>query len=189
MCVRARVCVCVCACVRACVRACVWVSERERERERENVRSCVRARVCTEWTCGMWYALRWHISTYQFIPCNASAINKLTHTRILKHFDDSEPTGLKVDIAGLLIMDIALSSCSCGLHVSFTYGVISCRHIQTHFTGSVYLAEWIWVLTIFYPTEQIDLLSSVHAPVAVLRQYININQCFHSYRHRHRLII
>ena len=168
-------CVCACACVRACVRAClracVWV------RERENVRSCVRACVCTEWTCGMWYALRWHISTYQFIPCYASAIHKLTHTRILKPFDDSEPTGLKVDIAGLLIMDIALSSCSCGLHFSITY--------LTYFTGSVCLAEWIWILTLFYPTEQIDLLSPAHAPVAVLGQYINQNQCFHSYRHRH----
>ena len=37
------------------------------------------------------------ISTYQFIPYYASAIH--THTRILKPFEDSEPTGLKVDIA------------------------------------------------------------------------------------------
>ena len=36
------------------------------------------------------------ISTYQFIPCYASAI--YMHTRILKPFEDSEPTGLKVDI-------------------------------------------------------------------------------------------
>ena len=40
------------------------------------------------------------ISTYQFIPCYASAIHKHTHTRSLKPFEDSEPTGLKVDIAG-----------------------------------------------------------------------------------------
>ena len=39
------------------------------------------------------------ISTYQFIPYYASAIHKHTHTRILKPFEDSEPTGLKVDIA------------------------------------------------------------------------------------------
>ena len=41
------------------------------------------------------------ISTFQFIPCYASAIHKHahTHTRILKPFEDSEPTGLKVDIA------------------------------------------------------------------------------------------
>ena len=39
------------------------------------------------------------ISTYQFIPYYASATRKHTHTRILKPFEDSEPTGLKVDIA------------------------------------------------------------------------------------------
>ena len=43
------------------------------------------------------YALRWHIHVYRFIPCYASAIHK--HTRILKPFEDSEPTGLKVDTA------------------------------------------------------------------------------------------
>ena len=37
------------------------------------------------------------ISTYQFIPYYASAIHKHTHTRILKPFEDSKPTGLKVD--------------------------------------------------------------------------------------------
>ena len=39
------------------------------------------------------------ISTYQFIPYYASAIHKHMHTRILKPFEDSLPTGLKVDIA------------------------------------------------------------------------------------------
>ena len=39
------------------------------------------------------------ISTHQFIPYYASAINKHTHTPILKPSEDSEPTGLKVDIA------------------------------------------------------------------------------------------
>ena len=38
------------------------------------------------------------ISAY-FIPYYASAIHKHTHTCILKPFEDSEPTGLKVDIA------------------------------------------------------------------------------------------
>ena len=37
------------------------------------------------------------ISTYQFIPYYASIIHK--HTRILKPFEHSEPTGLKVAIA------------------------------------------------------------------------------------------
>ena len=36
------------------------------------------------------------IST-EFIPYCASAIHKHTHKRILKPFEDSEPTGLKVD--------------------------------------------------------------------------------------------
>ena len=38
------------------------------------------------------------ISTYQFIPYNASATHKHTHARILKPFEDSEPKGLQVDI-------------------------------------------------------------------------------------------
>ena len=54
--------------------------------------------VWTEWTWSMHYA---GISTYQFIPYYASAIHKHTHTRILKPltFEDSEPTGLRVDTA------------------------------------------------------------------------------------------
>ena len=68
--------VCVCVCVRACVRACV--------------------RVCVEWTWSVHYV---GISTYQFIPYYAIAIHKHTHTRILKPFEDSEPVGLKVEIA------------------------------------------------------------------------------------------
>ena len=39
------------------------------------------------------------ISTYHFIPHHACATQKHTLTRILKPFEDSEPTGLKVDIA------------------------------------------------------------------------------------------
>ena len=42
------------------------------------------------------------MSTYQFIPYYASAIHKHMHTRIFKPFEDSEPTGLKVDIADRL---------------------------------------------------------------------------------------
>ena len=48
----------------------------------------------------MYYA---GISTYQFIPHYASAIHKHTHTRILKPFEDSEPTGVIVDTAELHI--------------------------------------------------------------------------------------
>ena len=44
-------------------------------------------------------------STYQFIPYyaagNMCTIHKHTHTPILKPSEDSEPTGLKVDIAEL----------------------------------------------------------------------------------------
>ena len=39
------------------------------------------------------------IPTYQFILYSASATHKHSHTRILKPFEDSEQTGLKVDIA------------------------------------------------------------------------------------------
>ena len=39
------------------------------------------------------------ISTYEFIPYYASNIQKHAHTCILKPFEDSEPTGLKLDIA------------------------------------------------------------------------------------------
>ena len=59
------------------------------------VRACVRACVCED-------GMNLHyvgIYTYQFIPHYASAIHKEAHTRILKTFEDSEPTGLKVDIA------------------------------------------------------------------------------------------
>ena len=43
------------------------------------------------------------ISTFQFIPYYnyASAMHKHTQARILKPFEDSEPSGLKVDIAQL----------------------------------------------------------------------------------------
>ena len=46
------------------------------------------------------YALHWHIHIYQFIP----------YTRILKPFEDSEPTGLKVDIAHLSLSLTGLAS-------------------------------------------------------------------------------
>ena len=47
------------------------------------------------------------ISTHQFVPYHASAVTQAhahthTHTHILKSFEDSESTGLKVDIAGKL---------------------------------------------------------------------------------------
>ena len=47
-----------------------------------------------EWTWSKHYI---GISTYQFIPCYASAIHK--HAHILKPFEDSKLTGLKADIA------------------------------------------------------------------------------------------
>ena len=57
---------------------------------------CVCVCVRMEWTWSMHYV---GTSTYQFIPYYASAIHKPTHTHILKPFEDSEPMGLKVDIA------------------------------------------------------------------------------------------
>ena len=43
-----------------------------------------------------------HVCTCQFIPYCASAIHAHMHTCIFKPFEDSEPTGLKVDIAETL---------------------------------------------------------------------------------------
>ncbi len=55
------------------------------------------------------------ISTYKFIPHYASAIQKQTHTPILKPSEDSEPTGLKADIAnvptGPVIMETRTTDC------------------------------------------------------------------------------
>ena len=67
------------------------------------MRMCVCVCVWTEWTWNLHY---FGISTYQFIPFYASAIHKHTHTRILKPFEDSEPTGLKVDIASKEKMEV-----------------------------------------------------------------------------------
>ena len=63
---------------------------------------CVGVGVCVD-RMNLKYALCWHTHTYQFIPYYASAIHKHTHTRILKPFEDSEPTGLKVDIASRFV--------------------------------------------------------------------------------------
>ena len=46
------------------------------------------------------------ISAYQFMLCYASAMHKHTRTHILKPFEDSELTELKVDIAKMLPIDI-----------------------------------------------------------------------------------
>ena len=70
-------CVCVCVCVRACVRACV----------------CVRGRNELEVCTSLVYP---RISSFRTI---AVYKHKHTYTRILKPFEDNEPTGLKVDIA------------------------------------------------------------------------------------------
>ena len=95
MCVCVCVCVCVCACVRACVRACVL--------------ACVCVCVCgrNELEVSVHYV---GISTYQFSfrTMPASAIH--TNTRILKPFEDSEPTGLEVDIAKSLLPTVWLGA-------------------------------------------------------------------------------
>ena len=80
VCVRACLCVCACACVRVCVCACVC--------------ACVRVD-----EMNLKYALRSHVHFRQFIPYYSSAIHKHTHTCILKRFEESKPTVLKVDIA------------------------------------------------------------------------------------------
>ena len=69
------VCVSMCVCVRVCVCVCVCV-------DGMNLKD----------------ALCWQIRM-SVIPYYATAIHKHTHTRILKPFENSELTGLKVDIA------------------------------------------------------------------------------------------
>ena len=91
VCVGVRVCVraCVRVCVRTCVRACVCAC----------VRACVRVCVCV---CG-----RNELNVYTTLayPCISSfrTIHKHTHTHILKPFEDSELTGLKVDITDMFV--------------------------------------------------------------------------------------
>ena len=59
----------------------------------ENVCVCLRACVCVWTECTM---LAYpHISSFWTMPVLA-----YTHTRILKLFEDGEPTGLKAEIAG-----------------------------------------------------------------------------------------
>ena len=78
VCMRVRVCVCVRACVRACVCACVHAC------------ACVRVD-----GMNLRYTLCWHIHiSVHSIQCQCQK-----YARILKLFKDSEPTGLKVDVA------------------------------------------------------------------------------------------
>ena len=73
------VCVCVCVCARACVHACM----------RASMCVCVCLSVCV---CVYTMLAYPRISSF-------CAIHKQARTRILKQFEDSELTGLKVDIA------------------------------------------------------------------------------------------
>ena len=70
------------------------------------MRMCVCVCVCVD-GMNLKYALRWHIRTSVLsVLCHTS----YTRTHILKPFEDSEPTGLKVDIADGYIEH--LSSCA-----------------------------------------------------------------------------
>ena len=83
-------CVCVSERESVCVCVCVWV--RERDREKESV--CVGGN-----GMNLKYALSWHIHIPVYSVLCQCYTQAHTHTRILKPFEDSEPTGLKVDIA------------------------------------------------------------------------------------------
>ena len=54
------------------------------------------------------------IMSYEFIPCYASAVHKHmhTHTHILKPLEDSELTGLQVDIASYDKQTLKFKYCS-----------------------------------------------------------------------------
>ena len=62
------------------------------------LRSSNGMRMC-DCECVCVYGMNLKYAWHQFIPYYAGAIHKHTHTHILKPFEDSEPTGLKVDIA------------------------------------------------------------------------------------------
>ena len=95
------VCVCVCVCDSVCVCVCVCVCD--------SVTVCVCVCVCDSvcvpkhmcvcvCVCGR---NELNVYTTMAYPCISSfrAIHKHTHTHILKPYEDSEPTGLKVDTA------------------------------------------------------------------------------------------
>ena len=90
-CVSHCVCVCVCACVRACVCVCV----------------CVCARVCGRNELNVYTTLTYpRISSFR-------AIHKHAHTHILKPFEASQLTGLKVDIAASSVLFlVSFSKCT-----------------------------------------------------------------------------
>ena len=104
VCVCVYVCVCVCVNVHAWV--CAWVGVWTRVCGHACVCVCARTHVCT-CVCvrvcmpvcvdrmNLKYALRWHIHiSVHSIQCQCQK-----YARILKLFKDSEPTGLKVDVA------------------------------------------------------------------------------------------
>ena len=75
------------------------------------MRMCVCVCVCV-CVAGMNYV---GISTYHFISYYASATHKLTLTRILEPLEDSEPTGLKVNIAACVRVYVpaCMHACVC----------------------------------------------------------------------------
>ena len=101
------VCVCVCVCVGMCV--CVGGGG---------------GYVCVCYVCvdgmNLKYALRWHIHI------SVHSVLKHTLTRILKPFEDSEPTGLKVDIAGCCHVKLLTSRRTfCARHTTLHVFVLS----------------------------------------------------------------
>ena len=66
------------------------------------------------------YALRRHIHIYQFI----------LYTRILKPFEDSEPMGVKVDIAMVVLLLLFVLFCLVSL-VTILHLVLICQLFET----------------------------------------------------------
>ena len=87
------------------------------------------------------------ISTYQFIPYYGSAIHKHTHTHILKPFEDSEPTGLKVATTGESLSSLlrhVISAVGRRGHVAKFQGLFSFLHSTQRGGVSVYVDGCIW---------------------------------------------
>ena len=132
-----RMCVCVRACVCACVRACV--------------RACVHACMCMD-------GMKLEVCTmlaYQHI--SSFHIHMHMHTRILKQFEDSEPTGAKSGycqhygwwLKGMLSLPMSINCVK--RRVIITYGLIVKDMLSVSITWLL-RAHVTWLLHACYLT-------------------------------------
>ena len=111
-------------------------------RSSDGMRVCVC--VCVD-GMNLKYALPWHIHI-SVHSIHASAVHKHMHTRILKPFEDSEPTGLIVDIPLHSVFAAFLYGADCVLlqwllHLVFCSGNRQVMSISCGQTSSVALLD------------------------------------------------